>query len=257
MPHVRAIHVSAVKSLRLGRAERAELTETGIPGDRSFVVLDAQNQVATMRKYGWMAQVGSRYDPTSGCLDLELPNGDTVTGTVEPNGTQTVLLFGRPLRGTVVAGPWADALSTVAGAPMRLLHVDDGPAQDAYPVSMLALESVEELARQSGLDPAPDPRRFRNTLLLEGGGPHAEDEWIGGRVRVGDAVLRVVERDARCALTTRNPDTGRRDLDTLRLIAGYRPPAAGEICFGVYAEVERPGMVAVGDPVEPLSEGDP
>jgi MOSC domain-containing protein len=257
MPRVRAIHLSAVKSLRLVQTERAELTQRGIAGDRAFVVLDARNQVATLRKHGWMAQVGSRYDPRSGLLELELPDGDTIGGTVEEDGTQTVVLFGRILRGTVVAGPWAEALSAIAGAPMRLLRVEDGAAQDAHPVSMLGQESVEELARRSGLDEVPDPRRFRNTLLVEGCRPHAEDEWIGERVRAGDAVLRVIERDPRCSLTTRNPNTGRRDLDTLRLIAGYRPLMDGEICFGVYAEVEQPGMVAVGDLVEPLAKGAP
>ena len=122
-------------------------------------------------------------------------------------------------------------------------------------MSILSSESVAELAGRSGIDASLDPRRFRNTLLLGDGGAHVEDEWVGGRVRVGEAVLRVVERDARCSMTTRNPDTGQRDLDTLRLIAAYRPSFNGDICFGVYAEVEQPGIVAVGDPVEPLPEG--
>ena len=75
---------------------------------------------------------------------------------------------------------------------------------------------------------------------------------MGRDVRAGEAVLRIAERDARCALTTRNPDSGERDLDTLRLIASYRPTSGGEICFGVYADVGSPGSVAVGDTVEPI-----
>jgi uncharacterized protein YcbX len=44
-----------------------------------------------------------------------------------------------------------------------------------------------------------------------------------------------------------------RDLDTLRVIKGYRGVRDGEaIDFGVYAAVEQPGRVRVGDPVEPL-----
>jgi uncharacterized protein len=56
----------------------------------------------------------------------------------------------------------------------------------------------------------------------------------------------------RCATTTRDPNTGRRDLDTLREIAAYRGKRDGKkIDFGVYAQVVRPGRIRLGDPVEP------
>jgi uncharacterized protein len=57
----------------------------------------------------------------------------------------------------------------------------------------------------------------------------------------------------RCAMTTRDPDTGERDLDTLRLIKDYRGMSHRKtIDFGVYATIEQPGTVRVGDTVEPL-----
>jgi uncharacterized protein YcbX len=88
---------------------------------------------------------------------------------------------------------------------------------------------------------------------LDGCSAHEEDAWSGRQVRVGEAVLRVGGPVERCAVTTRDPDTGVRDLDTLRLIGGYREPRDGvEIPFGVYAAVERPGHVRVGDEVTPL-----
>ena len=59
--------------------------------------------------------------------------------------------------------------------------------------------------------------------------------------------------DARCAMTTRNPDTGERDFDTLAAIRDYRGLRNGKhLDFGVYADVEEPGPVRLGDPVEPL-----
>jgi uncharacterized protein YcbX len=88
---------------------------------------------------------------------------------------------------------------------------------------------------------------------LAGTRPHEEDEWIGHRVRIGETVIRVTEQDARCRMTTRNPDTGVRDFDTLREIKSYRGLRDGDsIDFGVYADVEVPGRIRVGDPVEPL-----
>jgi len=62
----------------------------------------------------------------------------------------------------------------------------------------------------------------------------------------------VRERVGRCAVTTRDPDTGIRDLDTLDVIAGYRGdvPTREPLPFGVWCEVVKPGPVALGDPVE-------
>jgi uncharacterized protein YcbX len=89
---------------------------------------------------------------------------------------------------------------------------------------------------------------------VRGGVPHLEDTWIGHDVRIGEAVVRVHEPVARCAITTKNPDTGERDLDTLRVIKAYRGTRGEkQLDFGVYGEVVSPGRVRVGDPIEPLA----
>ena len=165
-------------------------------------------------------------------------------------------MFGRDVHGTIVEGPWAEALSELAGAPMRLMRVGNGHAQDTYPMSLLS-RGVARTSWPCGRATAEvaDPRRFRNTLLVDGIAPHEEDEWIGHDVRAGEAVLHVAERDPRCSMTTLNPQSGDRDMDTLRMIADYRSRQDGDICFGVYADVAQPGTVAVGDTVEPLSKG--
>ena len=42
-------------------------------------------------------------------------------------------------------------------------------------------------------------------------------------------------------------------LDTLRILARYRPPESGEpLPIGVWGHVEQPGTVRVGDLVQPL-----
>ena len=88
---------------------------------------------------------------------------------------------------------------------------------------------------------------------LDGCGAHEEDSWIGRRIRVGDVVLEVGGPIDRCAATTRNPDTGEVDLDTLRAIKHYRGLRDGRHAdFGVFAAVVEPGRVRVGDAVEPV-----
>jgi MOSC domain-containing protein len=112
--------------------------------------------------------------------------------------------------------------------------------------------SVRELARYAGSD--VDAGRFRMTFELDGVDAHEEDEWIGQRISIGDAVVVPAATVARCAVTTRHPATGVRDLDTLRIIAGYRTARTTRlnINFGVSASVATPGPVRVGDRVELL-----
>ncbi|HET6849521.1 MAG TPA: MOSC domain-containing protein [Gaiellales bacterium] len=250
MARVRAIFLSPVKSLGLMQAERTAVTPHGIPGDRAFVVLDDRDEVATLRRYGALAHARTRFDVERNELTMLLPGGREVAGTVGDDREHEVLMFGRPLRGVIVDGPWAAELSALTGIPMRLMRALGGPAQDSHAMSMLSLGSVEQLSSRANLAQPLDPRRFRNSLLIEGTDPHEEDSWIGRDVRAGTAVLRVAERDQRCSLITKNPDSGERDLDTLRVLASYRRQDDGEVCFGVYADVVEPGDVAVGDPVQ-------
>jgi hypothetical protein len=151
----------------------------------------------------------------------------------------------------LVEGPWTEPLSRLYGSPVRIARPEGpGELQEA-PVTLVSLASLERLGREAG-GPV-DGRRFRMLFDLDGCEPHEEDAWSGRRVRVGEALLRVGGPVERCAVTTRDPETGERDLDTLRLIRGYREPRDGvEVPFGVYATVEQPGRVRVGDEVTPL-----
>ena len=118
------------------------------------------------------------------------------------------------------------------------------------PVTIVSSASVARLAREAGLE-SIDARRFRSLFELAGCAEHEEDAWEGRRLRTGGAVIEVGEPVIRCAVTTRDPDTGERDLDTLALIAGYRGQGDdGEIFFARYGRVVEPGLVRVGDDVE-------
>ena len=118
---------------------------------------------------------------------------------------------------------------------------------------MLSEASLEKLRRRAGRDERVDPRRFRMLIGIGGVAAHEEDEWLGWRVQIGEAVVSLREQVARCAITTQNPATGTPDFDTLREIKAYRGLRDRKLIdFGVYGEVAEPGRVRLGDPIEPL-----
>jgi uncharacterized protein YcbX len=111
-----------------------------------------------------------------------------------------------------------------------------------YPsVSLISLSSNRVLGERLGQELSP--RRWRGNFWIEGLEPFAEYDLIGQKVRLGDALLEVVEPIVRCLATTANPDTGVRDADTLgALRAGW-----GHQNFGIYARVVEGGAVHRGD----------
>lgn len=152
--------------------------------------------------------------------------------------------------GRIVEGPWDGPLSQLAGHPVKVARAN-GSSYLAEPVTLVSEASIGRLAQEAGED--VDGRRFRMLLTLAGCSEHEEDTWRGSLLRIGEVVLRVGGPVPRCAATTRDPDTGLRDLDALRLIKEYRGiQARRHVDFGVYAQVEQPGSVELGDTVERL-----
>ena len=113
-------------------------------------------------------------------------------------------------------------------------------------VSILNCSSLEALNSRLGQD--LDPRRFRGNLWLEGLAPWEEFDLVGKTLCIGDARLDVVEIITRCRATEANPETGRRDANTLNALQdGW-----GHQDFGVYATVRIGGKVKAGDKVKLL-----
>lgn len=258
MPTVSWLSVAPVKGLALTQRDELTLESFGVLENRRFHLLDERgtfvNGLTKLERS--LFPVVPRWEPDADTFSLTFPDGSVVDGQIELGEPVSTWFYNRDEPGRIVQGPWAQALSDYAGRELRLARTDaPGRAVDRADgsVSIVSDESVDELARQAGVDSA-DARRFRMLVGVQGGKPHVEDTWVGGDVRIGEALVRVHEQVARCAITTKNPDTGTRDLDTLRVIKAYRGTRGEKhLDFGVYGEVVTPGRVRVGDPIEPLA----
>jgi uncharacterized protein len=252
VPSVVRLSTTPVKSLLLHHPRELELEPFGVALDRRFYLIREDGRLLAGLHHGPLALVRADWEPEPDRLRLTFPDGPLVEGDVQLAEPALTDFWGHRVAGRVVAGPWAEALSGFAGREVRLVKAD-APAGgvDVEPITLVSSASIAELARRTGRD-ALDGRRFRMLIEVDGCEPHEEDTWIGRRVRLGDALVEIPGPVPRCATTTRDPGTGKRDFDALREIAAYRGKRDGKkVDFGVYARVVEPGRIRVGDTVEP------
>jgi uncharacterized protein YcbX len=254
MPRVARFSIAPVRSLGLEHPTEIDVTELGVVEDRRFYLTDDSNRLVDRIVVGRLVQVAAHTDPDATTLRMTFPDGTVVEDEVKLGEAVETPIHGRTGVGHVVIGPWGEALTPIAGRPITVIRCDrPGGTRAGNPTSIISDGSLRELAANAGVDDV-DPRRFRMLIDLEGAKAREEDTWVGGRIALGDAILRVTRPDARCAITTQDPDTGERDLDTLRTIISYRGLREGKHAdFGVLADVERPGRIRVGDEVTVLS----
>jgi len=255
VPRVARLSIAPVRSLGLEHPEAVDVGPTGVVEDRRFYLADSANRLGDRLIVGSLVQISAHTNPDATVLRLTFPDGQVIEGEVALAEPIETPIHGRTGVGHVVVGPWGEALSAFCDRKIRLVRCDrPGGTRVANAVSLVGDGSLAALARQAGLETV-DARRFRMLMELEGAETHEEDSWIGGRVAVGTAELQITKPDARCAITTQDPDSGRRDLDTLRTIISYRGLREGKHAdFGVLGEVTMPGRIRLGDEVTLLGD---
>lgn len=270
MPVVSRLSTTPVKGTALHHPASLALTRNGVEVNRRFYLVDDRHRLFNGKQHGPLVRLTARYDGQRRHLSLQIPGRAPVEGTTADLGDPLVTdFYGRDVAGHLVTGPWSAALSEFVGRPVHLVAVDTpGDAVDVHPVTLISAATVEHLRSVTPGGERLDHRRFRMLVEVDGCGVHEEDTWVGRRVRLGGATVRVVGAVPRCVVTNENPDTGVVDFSTLRAIARYRGepatdlttpvahlPDNGAVIFGMYATVEEPGPVGVGDDVELLGAG--
>jgi uncharacterized protein YcbX len=120
---------------------------------------------------------------------------------------------------------------------------------DCRPVSIFSLQSAQQLSEET--QTPIDKRRFRANVYLDlaSGNGFGENELVGRSLKIGSKVIvRVLERDARCAMITLDPDTSERTPAVLKKVA-----QAHEGMAGVYGAVLVEGLIQKGDSIEILN----
>ena len=192
---------------------------------RNFMCLMANARIALLK---------SSFDPRSGRLAIQAPDGGSVAGNA--------LLA----RDRERIGAWLAAFLGEEARGRPVLHYVPGHSfcDDRHKVvSLINLASIADLERRVG---APrDPLRFRANIYFSRAPAGVELDWVGRDLQVGGARLRVTSRIVRCAATEVNPLTAERDAKPVaELRAAY-----GHADLGILAEVIEGGRMALGDAI--------
>lgn len=222
-----------VKSLQGEQVDSVRVSSRGLDGDRSFAIFDLSTGFGlTARRVPELLLAAARTRPEGG-VEITLPDG-----TIAPDDAALSTWLDRPvaLRSSAQEGPRryenpADPEHEEQSG-WEPFEGSRGAFHDS-PAAAISLASTATIAQWP-------LRRFRANVIVDGAG---EDAYVGTRLAVGDTLLDVTKRIARCVMVTRpQPGGVDRDLNVLRTIQRER-----QGCLAVGATVAQPGTLSIGD----------
>jgi uncharacterized protein len=253
-----------VKSMQGEELNASLVSERGLLGDRAYALVDAADgKIASAknpRKWPHLFDFRAGYpepprtDAALPPVRITLPDG-TLTGSDQPNlasllspilGREVALHTAAPDQ-PVLEEYWPD----IEGLDHRDAVTDESmPLGSFFDLAPIHLLTTATLDRLRALHPAGrfEVRRFRpNFVVAIEGEPQAfvEKDWVGRTLLLGSEVrLRIVRPCGRCVMTTLPQADLPHDASILRTAVKHNQ---GNV--GVYATVERGGMVRRGDTV--------
>jgi len=274
-----AIYRYPVKSMMGETLSATSLINNGIPGDRAWAVRDeVRGGIRGGKKIPGLMRLSARYpdepDGTaSATAEITLTDGSTagsrdedINARLSADLDHEVTLW--PLMSTdlldhyrrgapdhedfeeelrdMFARTADEPLPDITAFPPELLEYETPPGTyfDAYPLLIMSqqtLDSMQARQRESRFD----VRRFRPNFLFEDtlpGEDFPEQALAGKRLQLGTAVLKAEMICPRCAMTTHGFADLPKDPSIMRALVREN---GGNL--GLYASVEEPGAVAVGD----------
>lgn len=223
---VTALHRWPVKSMAGERLDAVDLDARGLVGDRWWAVVDEDGRFA------------------SGKSTRRFRRRDAVLRFAASTGPDGTVRVARGDRTWTVGDPALDAaLSAEEGVPLTLRTEGDVPHQDDGAVTVVGSATLAWVADRFGGD--PDPRRLRANVVLATDEPFVEESWLGRVLTIGTAALTLVEPAPRCRMVDLAVDGAPAAYPWLRGLTEQR-----DGCAAVYADVHRPGRMAVGDVAE-------
>ena len=228
----------------------ARLADTGLEGDRCWMLVRPDGRFLTQREHPRLALLQARHGDDG--LRLEAPGLSPLVARA--GAAREVQIWKDRVLARDAGDEPARLIGAWLGVQCRLVQFDPARARysepewtgelraenafsDGYPLLLVNQASLDDLAARAGR--AVPVERFRPNLLVEGLPAWAEDTLQV--LEAGAIVLRLVKPCTRCRITTVDPFTGRFDGDEpLRTLRGFRhDERVGGLTFGVNVVIER------------------
>ena len=243
MPHVEQIWRYPIKSHGREALSSVAVTEgSTLPWDRAWAVAHEASDADGTKwapcqnfsrgsKAPRLMAISSSFDEVTGIMTLKHPDQKDLS--FDPSLEQQKFL---DWAGPLVPSERAQSARLVRSKLNGLTDTD-------YPsISIGNLASHRAACQKFGRDLSL--ARWRGNIWIDGLAPWEEFDWLGKQLKIGSAVFEVRERVVRCMATTANPETGKRDADTLGTLETW-----DHRDFNVYAVAVSSGRINVGDPV--------
>lgn len=232
--HVEALFRYPVKSMGGERLEVANLGWHGLDGDRRLALRRMEDRSGLPWLTASKLPDLLRFTPQR---REDRAQEDLPTHIRTPDGVE-LPVFGEDL---------AAEVARRYGAPVQMMQLNHGIFDEAS-LSVIAFDTVREIARLAGR--SPDVRRFRPNVVVRllRSVPFQEDEWLGGVLSFGEgddaSAITVTMRDLRCSMVNLDPDSASPAPEMMKAVV-----RANQNNAGIYGAVTRIGRLAVGQTI--------
>ncbi|HEU4823955.1 MAG TPA: MOSC domain-containing protein [Nitrososphaeraceae archaeon] len=264
-----------VKSMMGEELNSSLVTERGLIGDRAYAVVDKQTGKAASaknpRKWGKLFDFRSIFvdspndhvddirpvritfpDGSNGFSDHQDDGNDINSRLSEVFNREVTLMKASDFEEPSYEEYWPN----IDGLARRDQVTDEAmPSKTFFDIAVIHILTTSSINRLRELYPEGrfEVRRFRPNIVIESADSKEENKknnfienlWVGKKMTIGeDVVLNITAPCTRCVMITLPQGDLPRDLGILSTVAKYN-----QVHVGVYASVERGGIIHRGDAV--------
>lgn len=263
-----AIHIYPVKSIAGLSLQSSKVTFSGLFNDRRYMLVQANGNFVTARKYPVLTQIHGSYDANA-VLSLAYQDQQiTLDNSQFSPEYKDVKIWGTQVQAQKCGQQYNEWFSQILGKEVELVYFaeqsqrvtssrPDQPVAfaDGYPFLITSRASLTALEKH-----CPEKvniAQFRANIIIDDCDAFAEDTWE--KFKIGDVVFESVKPCVRCSLTTVDPENGTvnakgepfktlTQFRFLKIDGKNKGPT-----FGMNLVALNEGEIKIGDKVEVLS----